>query len=1096
MIIARTFSRTAGEFAAGAFLLVALAPSLFAQAISGNLVGTVQDSTGASIANASVDATNEATNLKSPARTNGNGEYRFTNLSAGTYSLSAAAAGFAASALKGVAVDLGKTATVNMTLQVGQVTTAVDVSEAPANIDTTTATIGASFDTRESRDLPVSSIGLGVLNLALLNAGVASNGGLGVGRGPSVGGQRPRNNNFTIEGVDNNNKSVTGALITIPNDATQEFTLLQNQFSAEFGHSSGGQFNVTVKNGTNNLHGSLYEYFQNRNLNAIDQAFASSGTIGNPRYDLNRFGGTVGGPIVKNKLFYFGNYEYSPNGQASTPGEILTPTARGYSTLASLPGLSATNLGILKQYATPATTPVAAARFPLVGGVPVEAGILAVAGPNYINDTAAVASADYNISDRDQLRARYVYNKQVQLDHRAQLPVFYQIEPTSYHLATISEYHTFAPTVTNELRLGFNRYVSDTPSGDYKYPGLDAFPNLQFSDLGGLNIGPFSQAPQSATQNTYQLTDNVSWTKGAHTLQFGFDGRKLIAPSHFVQRSRGDYEYSTLDLFLRDIAPDLVAQRTVGNPTFYGDQFALYGYVNDAWRVRPNVTVNLGLRYEYTTVPFSQSLQTLNAISNVPGVLVFSAPQTQKKNFAPRVGLAWSPGASGTTSIRAGFGMSYDVLYDNIGVNSPPPQFSTTADVSGAGTPAFLANGGIKPSAQGGAALSAADARAATSAYLPDQKLPSSIQWNLGVQHVFAKDYTLEVRYLGTRGIHLNVQERINKFAPVTPTNSLPTYFQAPSQATLDALPLTLSQLKTISNVLPKYADAGFTNPALVEDAPIGNSSYHGLAVELKKRFSHDLHFTSAYTWSHLIDDSTADFNSTALTPRRPQDFQNLRNDRSSSALDHRQRLTFAAIYDVPLFRNSGWMLKNVVGNWSVAPLFTYETPEYVTVLSQTDSNLNGDSAADRVIVNPAGADNTGSGVTALTSVRNGKTETVGYLATNPNARYIQAGAGAYANGGRNTLPGRPIDNIDLNLLKTFDIRDRTKLQFSAQFYNLLNHAQFVPGFVNRVDNPAVANNGGAAFNYLTPGNAIFNNPEAIYSSNPRGIQLALKLLF
>jgi hypothetical protein len=1089
-------SREAGEFAVFAFLILGFAPSIRAQAISGNLVGVIQDSTGASVANAAVEATNEGTNSKTSARSNGNGEYRFTNLPSGTYSLTAAATGFTAASLRGVALDVGKVATVNLTLQVGQVATSLEVAEAAANIDTTTATIGTSFGTREARALPVSSIGLGALNLALLSAGVGSNGGIGAGRGPSVGGQRPRNNNFTIEGVDNNNKNVTGALIVLPNDATQEFSVLQNQFSAEFGHSSGGQFNVTVKSGTNSLHGSLYEYFQNRNLNATDQAFASSGTVGNPRYDQNRFGGTVGGPIVKNKLFYFGNYEYNPTGQASTPGQILTPTARGYSTLSSISGLNQTNLGILRQYATAATTPVAASRFPKVSDAPVEAGVLTVAGPNYNNGTAAVASGDYNISDRDQLRMRYVYNKQVLLDHRAQLPVFYQIEPTSYHLATISEYHTFAPTVTNELRLGFNRFLSDTPSGDYKYPGLDAFPNLQFSDLGGLNIGPFTQSPQSASQNTYQLTDNVSWTKGAHTLQFGFDGRKTIAPSHFVQRSRGDYEYSTLDLFLRDITPDLVAQRTVGNPTYYGDQWALYGYVNDAWRVRRNLSVNLGLRYEYTTVPFSQSLQTLNAVSNVPGVLVFNAPQTQKKNFAPRVGIAWSPGTSGTTSVRAGFGMAYDVLYDNIGVNSPPPQFSTTVDVSGAGMPAFLSNGGIRASAQGGAALTAEEARAATSAYLPDQKLPSSIQWNLGVQHVFAKDYTLEARYLGTRGVHLNMQVRPNKFPPVTPTNSLPTYLTPPSQATLDALPLTLSQLRSISNILPKYANAGFTNGALVEDAPTGNSTYHGLAVELKNRFTHDLHFSAAYTWSHLIDDSTADFNTTALTPRRPQDFQNLRNDRSSSALDHRQRLTFAAIYDVPLFRQSTWMLKNLVGNWSVAPLFTYETPEYVTVLSQADSNLNGDSAADRAIVNPAGADKTGSGVTALTSIRNGKAETVGYLATNPGARYIQAGPGAYANGGRNTLPGRPIDNIDLNLLKTFDLRERTKVQFSAQFYNLLNHAQFVPGFVNRVDNPAVPNNGGAVYNYLTPGNASFNNPEAIYSSNPRGIQLALKVLF
>lgn len=1067
----------------------------YGQAISGNIVGTVDDLTGAAIASASVEATNEATNQKTTALADASGEYRFGNLPAGAYTLAGSAPGFATASLRGVTVSLGKTATVNLTLQVGQVNASVDVTDAPANIDTTTATIGSVFAARESRDLPVSSIGIGVLNLSLLTAGVGSNGGLQIGRGPSVGGQRPRNNNFTVEGVDNNNKSSTGALIVIPNDATEEFTLLQNQFSAEFGHSSGGQFNIIVRSGTNQLHGSLYEYLQNRHLNALDQAFFKSGTLTNPRYDQNRFGGTAGGPIVRNRLFYFFNYEYNPTGQASSPGSIYTPTARGFATLAGIPGLNQTNLGVFKQYATPSSSPIAPAGFPVVGNAPVEVGILTVAAPNYNNGRNAVASGDYNISSRDQLRLRYVYNSLVLLDNRANLPVFYQIEPANYHLASVAEFHNFTPALTNELRAGFNRYITSTPAGDFRFPGLDAFPNLGFADLNGLNIGPFLNAPQSSSQNTYQLVDTLSWVRGAHTLQFGWEGRKSIAPSHFVQHSRGNYIYSTLDLYLHDISPDQVNERTLGNPTFYGDQHAFYGFVNDSWRVRPNLTLNLGVRYEYTSVPYSQRLQALNSVSDVPGVLTFHAPVAQKKNFAPRIGVAWSPGRSGATSVRAGFGMAYDVLYDNIGVNSPPPQFSTNADFSDDVIPNFLAGGGITrpPATQ---APTVAELRAATSSYLPDQQLPYSIQWNFGVQRVFAKDYTLEARYLGTRGIHLNVQERLNKLAPVTPTNSLPTYLADPGQAALDALPLTLSQLTSQSNIIPKFAAAGFTNGALVADLPIGNSTYHGLAVQMNKRFSHDLLFIAAYTWSHLIDDSTADFNTTVLSPRRPQDFRNLRAERASSALDHRHRFTYTAVYDLPLFRKSGWFAKNIAGNWSIAPIYTYESPEYVTVLSQADSNLNGDFAADRVIVNPAGDESAGSGVRALTSLRNGKAETVAYLALNGNARYIRAGVGAYANGGRNTLAGRPIDNVDLNILKNFSIGDRTKLQFSAQFYNLLNHAQFVPGFVNRVDNPSTVNNTGAVFNYLTPGNPNFNNPEAIYSSNPRNMQLALKLMF
>jgi hypothetical protein len=371
--------------------------------------------------------------------------------------------------------------------------------------------------------------------------------------------------------------------------------------------------------------------------------------------------------------------------------------------------------------------------------------------------------------------------------------------------------------------------------------------------------------------------------------------------------------------------------------------------------------------------------------------------------------------------------------------------------------------------------------------------MPYSIQWNIGIQHVFAKDFTFETRYLGTRGVHLDMQTRPTTYSPVTPTNSLPTYLHAPSQAALNALTLTLDQLDPPTSVLPQYAAAGFTNPTLVEYAPRGNSSYHGLATQMTKRYSQHLQFIAAWTWSHLIDDSTADFFTTLLTPRRPQNSQNLRAERASSALDHRHRVTFAAVYGIPFSTTSGTLMKAFLGNWSVAPIYTWESPEYVTALSQTDSNLNSDFFSDRTIVNPAGVNGTGSDVTPLT---NGAGKTVAYLADNPNARYIVAGPGAYANGGRNTLAGRPIDNLDLNILKDIHTGEKIRVQLSAQLFNALNHPQFVPGFTNRVDNPASPNNSGNVFNYLTPGSAIFNKPEAVYSSNPRGIQVALKLLF
>jgi hypothetical protein len=312
-----------------------------------------------------------------------------------------------------------------------------------------------------------------------------------------------------------------------------------------------------------------------------------------------------------------------------------------------------------------------------------------------------------------------------------------------------------------------------------------------------------------------------------------------------------------------------------------------------------------------------------------------------------------------------------------------------------------------------------------------------------------------------------------------------------PTQAQLDALPITLTQLKAPGQIKPAYAAYGFKSP-ITAYMPQGDSTYNGLAIQLNRRFSNGLQFLGSYTWSHVIDDSTADFFSTYLTPRRAQDSNNLAADRSSSALDRRQRFTFAAIYDVPYFsKSSNYLLKNLVGNWEIAPIYTYETPEWATVQSAQDSNLNGDTAGDRAIVNLAGVKNTGSGVTPLT---NSAKQTVAYLAVNPSAEYIVAGPGALANGGRNTLETRPTNNFDASLIKRFAITERYKLEFQAQFLNLWNHPQFVTGFLNRVD--GVVQNGTGVKNYLTPGSTTFNNPEATFSSNPRNIQITAKFIF
>ena len=318
---------------------LAISSQVSAQIISGDLVGTVLDKTGAVVPGARVEATNSETGVKYETKANEGGEYRFNNLPVGTYSVSASTSNFATTTINNFKIELNKTSTLQITLEIKGAVTSIEVSGAAPALDTTTSQITTTFDQKLNADLPVSSIPAVCLNLSLLSAGVATGGGIGAGMGPAVGGQRPRNNNFTIEGVDNNNKSVTGALVNIPNDAVAEFSVLQNQFAPDFGHSSGGQFNTIIKSGTNSYHGDVYIYSENRNFNAIDQSTINNGFTSNQRFDNNRMGGTFGGPILKNKLFFFGALEYNPVGQAAILGSpVCSPTAAGYSALSCAAG--------------------------------------------------------------------------------------------------------------------------------------------------------------------------------------------------------------------------------------------------------------------------------------------------------------------------------------------------------------------------------------------------------------------------------------------------------------------------------------------------------------------------------------------------------------------------------------------------------------------------------------------------------------------------------------------------------------------------------------------------------------------------------------
>jgi Carboxypeptidase regulatory-like domain len=1097
----------------------------FGQATDGNIEGAVTDPAGAVIAGAQVTATNTATNVKYETVSSAAGEYRLNNVPVGRYDVSATAQGFAAAKTSDVDVELNRTTPVNLSLMVGNVTEQVTVTEAAASIDTTTSQLQTTWNADAAQNLPLAGIsretnGAGIYNISLGNAGVAMAGGVGYGVGPSVAGQRSDNNSFSIDGVNNDNRNITGPLVYVSNEVISEFTVLQNQFSPEFGGASGGLFNVIVKSGTNQLHGSIFEYLQNRNLDAVDNSLVLAGNRTNPRLDNNRFGATVGGPIVKDKLFYFGSYEYNPVGQASVPGAtVYAPTQAGLNLLNSMTNLSKTNLSVFEKY-----VPVAATADPnnpiTVNGVNIPDGPLTFASPNYTNSYHAIASVDYDLSLSDRLRGRYIYDKNDAIDNNADLPVFYQMAPTLNQAVSLSEFHNFSPTMTNEIRISYSRRYGVTPVGDFTFPGLNAFPNLSFDEL-NLQLGPDPNAPSGAIQNQFEIQENLTKTWGKHTFKAGYNLSDLILSSYFIQRVRGDYDYATLQQFLLDQQPSggdisgVLGERSFsasGQPLTGGvpEGFLQHSaFFNDDYRVRKNLTLNLGLRYEIVTVPVASRAQSYSAIADVPGVLSFNQPGYSKNDWSPRIGFAYSPGNSGKWAIRGGVGRSFDLPYANLSTNANPPYYQVTEDVNSANpVNNFLANGGLTYTPQ---PVSAASARASISSYTWYQNRPYALNGTLGVQRLLGNDYTLEARYVYTKGVHLYVQDRLNVVPEVTPNNYIPTFFTMPSAAQFASLTKTLGTPTTpgsVEGTLPPgttsqepwndLAVYGF-DQAVVGFNPVGNSRYNGLALQLTKRYSKNFQYLVAYTWSHNEDDSTATLFSTYFTPRRGQDFQNQGADWADSALDHRQRLTITPMYDVRIFQRSNWLMRNIVGNWNISGTYTYQTGERATVQSGVDSNLNNDSAGDRTIINPNGAATAGTGVTGYNSagqaVAAGSPSIVAYVANSPNARYVVAGLGALANAGRNTLLMPAINNFDVSLLKRFNFTERMRLELGGQFVNLFNHPQYIGSWINDVGtNPGLGASLGR--NELIPSNPLFAQWSQFFNSNSRVIQVVGRFIF
>jgi hypothetical protein len=629
-------------------------------------------------------------------------------------------------------------------------------------------------------------------------------------------------------------------------------------------------------------------------------------------------------------------------------------------------------------------------------------------------------------------------------------------------------------------------------------------------------------------------------------MKMGVDYRNAIAPGNFLPRSRGEYAYASLERYLRDLKPDGSngGLRGVGSGFFAGNQWAVYPFFQDDFKLRPNLTLNLGLRYEYTSNARDASLQNLNSISNVaandpvlesirqrtgltglfPDGIEFRTPKTDKNNFAPRVGFAWAPnfqegwmhrifGDQGQSSIRGGFIVAHDVLFQNLVLLQLPPQLQAEIDVTSGdggifGSPTnFLQSGGIPP---GGAIdpslfTDPAAARAITQAIILDTQTPYTMSWSLAIQREFMRNWSVEARYLGTRGVHLFVQSRLNGGVP--PSFNLPTFFSAseiPGRSALRNLPSQQDFLDSRERLL---SDLGFLGNITAFPAQ-GNSIYHGGSINVKRRLSQGVSIDASYTLSKTIDDSTNELFTSFVNPRRPQGNFDLRNERAESVLSRRHRFSVGWIWELPFYRNERGLLGHALGNWQLSGVFQAESGQRVDALSFNDANGDFDNAGDRAVLNVNGDLRRGTGVNWLLRsgqiVANGDadpSDVVGYVAVDPNAAFVFADVGARSTAGRNLLKAPGINNWDISVFKRFPITENHRLEFRAEFYNAFNHPQFViddpfaTDFVD-VSSPDFQNKrlfSGNPFG-TTPAFGLTTDP--IAGGNPRVIQMVLRYHF
>jgi hypothetical protein len=1088
---------------------------------TGNITGTVRDPQGAAVPKAEVTITEDKTGQSRIVTATDDGFYNATSLPAGIYTISTSPSGFKKTVSTGVELHVNENKTVNLDLQVGQVTETVTVTSESAPVELRSGEVSSLISEKQVTELPLN--GRNYAQLALMVPGVspvtqagaggafATRGtGLNAGVDMSVNGNQSNSNLWTVDGVNNMDVGSNRTLLVFPSvDSIQEFRVERNSFSAEFGQAQGAVVNLITKGGQNDFHGSAFEFFRNDSLNA-NNLFLNRAGQPKPQLEYNNYGGNFSGPIVKNRVFFFWSEEW----RRERRGQVLSshvPTAaekRGdfsgpltgplphvpggvcttSNTTGCFPGnriptnqLSPAGLALIKLYPDP-TGP----------GI----GDWATSQLQPIDTRQDLIRGDINVTDKMNLMVRYINEKWTHLAAAGNFwgdsgyPTLTSDWNQPSHSFAVKLTNTLTSKAVNEFQFsiaGNDIIITTSPETKAledeiasKFPTVfphsdgtigGTAPSLFWGAGGYANI--WHQAPWANREDLYIWKDDFSLVKGSHEWKFGglFSHNFKDEPGSgagggnqqlTIQGCGEQTGHCIADLLLKDtvlLNYTEIQTTEIAEGRWRDTEF----YANDTWKVSPRVTLTLGLRYSmfppawekdnhisnfypslYNGVDFNTGLVTAAEAEQMG--IGRATINTYKQGWQPRVGVAWDVWGTGKTAVRMGFGRYMSraqVIEDLLRMTSNPPWTTTVSAGSGwngAGTtlancPTCRSLDTINPGLRNNVA--GVNPNAGFNAVDVNYRPPESYQWNLTISHQLLKDTTLEASYIGNHGLHIwrrNVN--VNDIAPDIACRGT-ACDGSNASARLQIARAGLGVASPVTGVVQDQGALIADNRLLrnigniVTDQSTGNSSYHALQVWLNRRFSERLAFQVAYTWGHAISDvALTSFTNTTSDP------YNFASDRGDADLDRRHTFVSNVVYVLPSFQSWGKAAHYILGDWQLNAIGSYfgATPIDIT----TGANTIGTASAVGQRPNYTGAPlylHTGDSTQHL----------------NP-AAFARPAPGQLGTLGKGSVRGKAITNIDFSMAKNFRFKERYNFQFRAEFFNLLNHPNFV-GFDTDIRN-------------------------------------------